>query len=60
MIGSRPRRRCSSSGMQPASDGVPGPGDSISTGWVMLQAFDDHLGGDLVTVNHHLVTLARS
>ena len=21
----------------------------------MLQAFDDHLGGDLVTVNHHLV-----
>ena len=26
------RRRCSSSGMQPASEGAPGPGDSISTG----------------------------
>ncbi len=35
MIGSLPRIRVSSSGMQPASLGVPGPG-SISTGLSMV------------------------
>ena len=36
IMGSLPRKRVRSSGIQPASLGTPGPGESISTGLLMV------------------------
>ncbi len=57
MIGSLPRIRVSSSGMQPASLGVPGPGEHQHRVVHGAQTLNQRLRRNGVAINHYVMAV---